>query len=168
MAKRREWWWMELNPAGGRSQVVFPRTQFWVQSCLTSLSMIWMRGWSVHSGSLQMTPSWVGVLICSRVGRLCRGIWTGWIDGPRPDVRDSARPNAESCTLVTTISGDATGSGRSGWKVAQWKRTWEYWLTAGWTWASSVPRWPSRPMASWLVSGIVWPSGVGRWSCHCT
>jgi len=28
---------MELNPVGGRSQVVFPRPQFWVRSCLTSL-----------------------------------------------------------------------------------------------------------------------------------
>ena len=29
----------------------------------------------------QMTPSWAGVLICWRVGRLCRGIWTEWIHG---------------------------------------------------------------------------------------
>jgi len=50
------------------------------------LSMIWMRGLSAPSVSLQMTPSWVGVLICFRVGRLCRGIWTGWIDGLRPTV----------------------------------------------------------------------------------
>jgi len=41
---------------------------------------------SAPSVSLQVTPSWAGVLICSRVGRLCRGIWTGWIDGPRPTV----------------------------------------------------------------------------------
>ena len=27
-----------------------------------------------------------GVLICWRVGRLCRGIWTGWTDGLRPIV----------------------------------------------------------------------------------
>jgi len=27
-----------------------------------------------------------GVSIWFRVGRLCRGIWTGWIDGPRPTV----------------------------------------------------------------------------------
>ena len=27
-----------------------------------------------------------GVLICLRAGRLCRGIWTGWTDGPRPVV----------------------------------------------------------------------------------
>jgi len=31
---------------------------------LTSLSMIWMRGLSAPSVSLQKTPSWVGVLIC--------------------------------------------------------------------------------------------------------
>jgi len=28
-----------------------------------------------------MTPSRAGISICLRVGRLCRGIWTGWIDG---------------------------------------------------------------------------------------
>ncbi|KAK4807496.1 hypothetical protein QYF61_023719 [Mycteria americana] len=28
--------------------------------------------------------SWAGALISLRVGRLYRGIWTGWIDGPRP------------------------------------------------------------------------------------
>jgi len=27
-----------------------------------------------------------GVSICLRVGSLCRGIWTDWIDGPRPTV----------------------------------------------------------------------------------
>jgi len=48
------------------------------------------------------------------------------------------------------------------------ERTWGCWWTAGWTWASSVPRWPRRPRASWLLSGIVWPAGAGRWSCPCT
>ena len=28
--------------------------------------------------------------------------------------------------------------------------------------ASSVPRWPKRPMASGLVSEIVWPAGIGK------
>jgi len=69
-----------------QSQVVFPGAQFWVWSCLPSLSVIWMRVLSAPSVSLQMTPSWAGALICLRVGRLCRGIWTGWIDGPRPTV----------------------------------------------------------------------------------
>jgi len=62
------------------------RAQFWVWSCSTSLSMIWMRELSAPSVSLQMTPSWAGVSISLRVGRLCRGIWTDWIDGPRPTV----------------------------------------------------------------------------------
>jgi len=38
------------------------------------------------SESLQMTPSWVGVSICLRAGMLCRVVWTGWIDGPRPTL----------------------------------------------------------------------------------
>jgi len=44
------------------------------------------RALSAPSVSLQMPPSWAGVSICFRVGRLCRGIWTGWIDGLRPTV----------------------------------------------------------------------------------
>jgi len=50
--------------------MVFPRARFWVRSCLTSLSMIWMRGLSTPSVSLWMTPNWAGVSICLRVGRL--------------------------------------------------------------------------------------------------
>jgi len=51
-----------------------PKGSVFVQSCLTSLSMIWMRGLSPPSVSLHMTPSWARVSICLRVGRLCRGI----------------------------------------------------------------------------------------------
>jgi len=47
---------------------------------------IWTRESSAPSVSLQLTPSWAGVLVCLRVGRLCRGIWTGWINGLRPIV----------------------------------------------------------------------------------
>ena len=49
--------------------------------------------------SLQMTPSWAGVLICWRVGRLYRGIWTGWIDEPRP-IRDCMRFNKAKCQVL--------------------------------------------------------------------
>jgi len=38
MVKRRELWWMELNPVGGQSQVVLPRAQYWVWSCLISIN----------------------------------------------------------------------------------------------------------------------------------
>ena len=114
--------------------------------------------------SLQMTPSWLGVLICWKVGSLCRGIWTDWSDGPRSTVWGSTKPSAGSCTWVTTTPCNATGLGRSGWKADKQKRTLRCWLTVGWTWASSVPRWPRRPTASWFVSGIVWPAGAGRWS----
>ena len=48
--------------------------------------------------SLQMTPSWAGVLICLRVERLCRGICTGWIDELRPTVGVSTQPNVKSST----------------------------------------------------------------------
>ena len=163
MAKRRELWWMEWNPAGGWSRVVFPRAQFWGPSCWTSLSMIWMTGLSAPSVSLQMTSSWAGVSIRLRVGRLCRGIWTGWIEGLRPTVWGSTRPNAGSCTWFTANPCNTTGLGKNSWKAAHWKKTLGYWLTAGWTWASSVPRWSRRPTSSWLVSGI----GVGT-SCTCT
>ncbi|KAK4832359.1 hypothetical protein QYF61_021958 [Mycteria americana] len=37
--------------------------------------MIWMRGSSAPSVSLQTVPSWVGVSVCLRGGRLCRGTW---------------------------------------------------------------------------------------------
>ncbi|KAK4821056.1 LOW QUALITY PROTEIN: hypothetical protein QYF61_012236 [Mycteria americana] len=52
---------MELNPAGGQSQVVFPRALCWDQFSL-SLPTIWTRGSSALSVSLQMTPSCVDLL----------------------------------------------------------------------------------------------------------
>jgi len=82
-----------------------------------------MRGLIAPSVSSQLTPSWVGVSICSSEGRVWRGIWTGWIDGLRSAVWGSTRPSAKSCTSVTTTPRNATGLGKSGWKAAQRKRT---------------------------------------------
>ena len=39
---------------------------------------------SAPSVSLQMTTSWLEVLICLRVARPYRGIWIGWIAGLKP------------------------------------------------------------------------------------
>lgn len=43
---------------------------------------------------LQTTPSLAGVLICWRIGRLCRGIWTGWINEPTTIAWGLKRPGA--------------------------------------------------------------------------
>ena len=40
-------------------------------------------GLSAPSVSLQMAPSWEGLLICLRGERHYRGTWIDWIDGPR-------------------------------------------------------------------------------------
>jgi len=42
------------------------------------------------------------------------------------------------------------------------KQTWGYW------WASGVPRWPRRPMASWSVSEVEQPVGARTWLSLCT
>jgi len=73
-------WRMQDNQAIGPSQHGFLKGR----SCWTNV--IYFYESSASFGSLQMTPGWAGVLICSKVGRLCRGIWTGWINGPRPAV----------------------------------------------------------------------------------
>jgi len=36
-ARHQEWWWMELNPAGDQSSLVFPRGWCWGLSCSVSL-----------------------------------------------------------------------------------------------------------------------------------
>ena len=81
---------------------MFLRENEYERRTLTSLSMIWTRGSSAPSDSLQTTPSRAGDLICLKVGRLHRGTWIGWIDGPRLIVWDSTRPSARSSTWVTT------------------------------------------------------------------
>jgi len=124
MAEPRELWWMKLNPAGDQSGVVLPRAQFSGQSRLTSLSMIGMKWLSAPSVTLQMIPNWAGVSICLKVGRLCRGIWTDWIDGLRSAVCGLTRPSAGSWTSVTTTPCNDTDLGKCGWKDAQQKRTW--------------------------------------------
>ncbi|KAF4800990.1 hypothetical protein TURU_038813 [Turdus rufiventris] len=37
-----------------------------------------------------------------RMERLCRGIWTGWTNGPKPVVCFSTRPRTTSCPWVNS------------------------------------------------------------------
>lgn len=81
-----------------------PMSRYWAQySYWISSLMIWTNGLRAPSVSLQRTPSWLGMLICWRVGRSCRRIW---ING----VRFKAR-----CSWVTTTPWTTAGWGQSHW-----------------------------------------------------
>ena len=54
--------------------------------------------------------------------------------------------------------------GRTCWRVALRRGTWECWGMTRWPWASSVPWLPRRLMGSWGASRGVWPAGQGRFS----
>ena len=64
MTERREWWWMELNPAGGWSRVVFSRP---ITSCSSLLNGIPSSQWglsppsSMQSLSASIVPNFFGL-----------------------------------------------------------------------------------------------------------
>lgn len=98
----------------------------WYWGCfyLISLWMIVRSRWSAPSDSVQVRLGWVGVLISWREESLCRGIWTGSINGLMSIVWGSASQNARSCSWIPTTSCSTTGLGQSGWKSAWHKSTW--------------------------------------------
>lgn len=110
-----------------------------------------------------MTPSWVGVLsvpTCWRVGRLFRGIWIGWIDGPRAVVFNKAKswflPNPGQCH----------GWGKRGWKVALMEKYLGRLVDSSWTWAMCTQV-AKKPVISWPVSPTVRPAECfQKWLCH--
>ncbi|XP_064328878.1 uncharacterized protein C2orf42 homolog isoform X2 [Phalacrocorax carbo] len=51
-----------------------------------------------------MAPSWAGVSICLRAGRLCRGTWTGCIDGPEPTVPWTMEPASVRTKVPSFLS----------------------------------------------------------------
>jgi len=89
--------------------VVFPWGWYWGLSYSVSLLIIWIRGLSAPSVSLQMTLPPSLVLICLEVGWPYRGIWTGWIAGLRPAGWSPTRLSTESCSLATTTPGNTIG-----------------------------------------------------------
>lgn len=80
MAGPRELMVNGANPVVSWSLTVFPKAQFWGQSCSASLLMIWTWGLRVASVNLQMAPRCAGVLVC---WRLCRETWTDLVRGVR-------------------------------------------------------------------------------------
>lgn len=128
--EEREEQWVKLNPSGDQSLVMFLSDQHWGWPCLIFLLMIWMRESGAPSVNLQMSLSWVEVLVCLRLGRPYRGIWTKWIDGLRSISWALIRQNVGSCTSITTVSCNTTSLGQSGWKASWRKSIWGCWLAA--------------------------------------
>lgn len=88
----------------------------WSQSCSTSSLAIWMGILSAASVNLKMTLNWVEVLICLRVGRLCRETWTDSINGLRTNRWGSKRWSAGYCTWVAATTCSATVWGGETWE----------------------------------------------------
>lgn len=113
---------------------------------------MWMRGLTVPTANLQMTPSCGGVLICWMSGRVCRRIWTGSINRLRPMAWGSTKSNAlvsqqpqavlqagEDCLESCLVEEDLVNR----------------WLNM----SHCVPRW-------WFI--VSWPAAPGKWLSLCT
>ena len=101
---------MGLHPGGGQSHAVSPGLRAGARS--VSLWRAWLRGWSAASASLQMAPSWAGVLVGLRAGGSAEGLGRlhRWAEAT---VRGSTRLSAGPCPWVTATPRSATGWGRA-------------------------------------------------------
>ena len=148
--------------------MVFPRGQYWAQSCSAYWSVTWMKGQSVPSASLLITQNWAEWLIHSKAVLLLSETWTGWRVGQRGTWWSSTRASAGSCTWGGTTPCISTGLGPTCCRAALRRGTWVSWWATGWPSASSVPWLPRRPMGSWGALKRVWPAGGGRFSSPST
>lgn len=143
-----------------------PRGSVSGQSCSMSLLINWLRGSSAPLANSWTVPRWAGVLICWSVGRLCRGIWTGWMDWKRPEVWGSTGQSARHCSLTTITQCSIPGLEKY-LESCQQERIWGCWST------EAEPDPPCAqvarpPLPSWPVSETVWQAGLGKWLSSCT
>lgn len=122
LSENLTWYRMELHPADVWSQI-FQSVHQWSVLGTSSyvpifLSMIWMRGWSALSVSLQVPTSWAGVLIC-------RGIWTlyQWVEAMWKKKANN-KENFHVLPFVTVTPGSAIGWGRVAGKLPGRKGPW--------------------------------------------
>jgi len=110
--------------------MVYPRGQYWVQSCLTSSVVVWvMRSMSVPSASLLMTQNWEEWLIHLE-GHAAIQRHLDRLDWWQPHAAQQREVQSSACG---TSPDTGTGCGLTGEKVALQKRTWGSWWTPVWT-----------------------------------
>lgn len=96
MARARELRWMKVNPAGHKWS--FPGLSIRVNIFINYLEKGMECIFSQFADSTNLGRN----VNLWRVGMFCRGIWIGWIHGPKPIVWGATRPSAESYWVTTT------------------------------------------------------------------
>jgi len=113
----------------------------WAQSCSTSSSVIWMKGYRAPSASLLKIWNWDDWMTHLKAVLPFNMTWTDWRVGQKGTWWGLTRASVESSTWgrITTLV--STGEGLTFWKGALQRRIWVSWWTAGWPWASSGSPW---------------------------
>lgn len=107
-----------------------------------------------------------------RAGLQLRGTSPSWRNGLTGTSWRAMKGNPVSCHWVGITIGTSTVSGLTSWKVAWWKKTWEFWWKTSLSRASGVCWKPTtdqaaggRPIpASWVRGSF--PSGQHWWDTY--